>query len=93
MRVLSHQVMAVFSDPTDFCGRSWTSRTVGGAVVEVFRPGDSVTDRKRITPQIGGVRPELVDDPNDVVAENSGARIGTKAVIGMDVGSTDGTSA
>ncbi len=59
-------------------------------MVEVLGPGDPVADRDGIATQVGlDVRPELIDDADDLVAEDPRARVGTMPVIGMDVGAAD----
>ena len=59
-------------------------------VEEIFTPGNAVADLQRIAAHILlYVFADLLDDPDDLVAENSRAWIRPAPLIGMDIRATD----
>ncbi len=64
---------------------------IGLSMVEIFGPGDAVADSQWITAHVSlDVTAKLVDDPDDFVPQNTGARVRSAAFPGMDVRTANG---
>src|SRR5262249_4284278 len=90
MRILVRMIMAIFAHAMTFLRHVEDFAVITLAVEEIFAPGDAVADLERIAAHvlIDSV-PDLIDNADDLVAENTWAWVRPPALVRMHVGAAD----
>ena len=79
MRILFREIVAIFAHAMALLRHVENFTVVARAVEEILAPGNTVADLQWIAAHIlSDVSTELLDDPDDLMAENSGHGFGRR---------------